>query len=67
VTEIKITCDRCKVLVTEVPTGLVELRSGASRRRRPVDLCRSCEKEFKLWLGPDSGEEGEAQWEGEVR
>jgi hypothetical protein len=62
-TEITITCDRCKTVVTVVPTGLVELRSGASRRRRPVDLCGECEREFDRWLGPATGQGGGAPWE----
>lgn len=63
-TEITVTCDRCRTVVTVVPTGLVELRSGACRRRRPVDLCGECEREFARWLGQEAvGQGGDEPWE----
>jgi hypothetical protein len=60
VTEIIVTCDRCRTVVAVVPTGLVELRGGTSRRRRPVDPCGECEREFDRWLAPATGQGGGA-------
>lgn len=75
-TELTVTCDKCKTIIAMAITSLIELRTGESRRRVPLDLCRACAAEFRRWLGTDevndfvpkssttAGQgDGEAPWE----